>query len=755
MVKKRPQLKSAELLQIKWILGSLLAVIPAWSVCQLEIEVRLWVAVIFLTAPVVAIWPSIPARIPPLVHRLTLPAVVIYFLFDFYTHRQPFPTLVRVELMLIFLRLISYRRRRDDFQLILLGLLLVIASGVYGGSPLFVVQILTFAACALGVLLLSTISTEGETDTNGDSAAERSSTAVAARSVPLWATAVSWPRLLRRVCAVLDWRILLFGCLLFGGLMTASGLLFLAIPRFEVGSNFLLDSLISKKTRTGFSETVSFGDVTDIQEDDSIAMTVDVSDPSLLPGVPYWRMVVLDEYSENGFRTSAELNRQLSESTHDEVQNAQGVLPSAGAKGGVWSVFFEPGVSRHLPLGGSFGQIVFSRPVSFTLNRPLRMIALRSEPSELIGYRIYNQQMSAVLKDPAFAMREAIGGHTPGFRRMKVDAESGRLLRGMVRAATGEAPLRGEEFARRVCEWLWAGHTYSLQSTLPPGRGDPLIRWLQSDTPGHCEYFAGSFALLANAAGHPVRIVTGFKGGDWNPYSNSLIVRHTHAHAWCEIWNGTDAWIRVDPTPGTATAVGEPDRVTAAAEVAGRVVDDSWQARLDGLRVFWFRRVISFDQQAQGEVAVGTLKKLDSAMTCLGETTREGFQHVRDWLLEPWSTRRVVIHGLLLAAATLALWLVSAARRSWAWRALFSWRTNGGGDPVRKEAGRWLQRLRLAPPSVRHHPQVVRAREELERLRFGPRSARLNAGVAFSAARRSLAAARWAARRGLSGDDRA
>jgi asparagine N-glycosylation enzyme membrane subunit Stt3 len=63
----------------------------------------------------------------------------------FYTHRQPFPTLVRVELMLIFLRLIAYRRRRDDFQLILLGLLLVVASGVYAGSPLFVVQMLVFA----------------------------------------------------------------------------------------------------------------------------------------------------------------------------------------------------------------------------------------------------------------------------------------------------------------------------------------------------------------------------------------------------------------------------------------------------------------------------------------------------------------------------------------------------------------------------------------------------------------------------------
>lgn len=746
MLKKRLQLKPAEIQQIRWLLGSLLAVIPAWSVCQLPINVQFWVAAVFLTATLVTIWPSLPARIPRVVHRLAFPAVVVYFLFDFYTHRQPFPTLVRVELILIFLRLIVYRRRREDFQLILLGLLLVVASGVYAGSPLFVVQMLVFALCALGVLLLSTISATGEMDVECESESTRSPSDGERRSIPVWAASVSWHRLLVRACTVVDWRILLLGLLLFGGLLGTSGLLFLAIPRFEVGSNFLLDSLISKKTRTGFSETVSFGDVTDIQEDDSIAMTVDVSDPSLLPGVPYWRMVVLDEYSENGFRASAELGRQLSELAYDQVQDAHGGLHVTNGSEGVWSIFFEPGVSRHLPLGGSFGQIVFSRPVSFSLSRPMRMITLSSEPSELIAYRIHGQQMSAVLSDPSFAAREEKGGPALGFRRMKVDAESERRLRSMVRSATGGAALGAEEFSRRVCEWLWAGHTYSLQSTLPPGQGDPLIRWLQSGTPGHCEYFAGSFALLANAAGYPVRIITGFKGGNWNAFSKSLIVRHTQAHAWCEIWNGRDAWIRVDPTPGTAAAVGEPDKATAAAEVAGRIVDDSWSARLDGLRIFWFRRVISFDQQSQGAVAAGTLKKLDRAVTWLGQVLSDGTGRIRDWLLEPWSTRRLVIHLLLLAAAVSTLWLVSAARRSWAWRALFSWRSQRGGDPVRKEAGRWLQRIRSAAPTVRSHPRVTSAREELERLRFGPRSARLNAGSTFSTARRSLAVARRAAR---------
>lgn len=186
---------------------------------------------------------------------------------------------------------------------------------------------------------------------------------------------------------------------------------------------------------------------------------------------------------------------------------------------------------------------------------------------------------------------------------------------------------------------------------------------------------------------------------------------------------------------------------TNAADIAGRVVDDSWRGRLDGLRVFWFRRVISFDEQSQGEVATGTLRRIDRGVTWLGRMFLDGVDRIKGWLLQPWSTRRLVIHGLLLVAATLALWLVSAARRSWAWRTLFSWRTHRGGDPVRKEAGRWLQRIRSAPPSVRDHSQVRSAREQLERLRFGPRSARVNASGAFSNARRSMAAAKRAARR--------
>ena len=100
-------------------------------------------------------------------------------------------------------------------------------------------------------------------------------------------------------------------------------------------------------------------------------------------------------------------------------------------------------------------------------------------------------------------------------------------------------------------QWLSEIHPYALSSAVPDGDGDNLLRWLESEAAGHCEFFAGSFVMLARAAGYPARIVTGFRGGRWNDFSNSFMVRNSNAHAWTEVFDEeSSSWIRFDPTPG-------------------------------------------------------------------------------------------------------------------------------------------------------------------------------------------------------------
>ena len=83
---------------------------------------------------------------------------------------------------------------------------------------------------------------------------------------------VDWPRLFRRVREVADWRVLTLGAGLFAGVVVLSALLFLAIPRFQIENSLFLERFISKKARTGFNDSVRFGEVTEIQQDNSVAL---------------------------------------------------------------------------------------------------------------------------------------------------------------------------------------------------------------------------------------------------------------------------------------------------------------------------------------------------------------------------------------------------------------------------------------------------------------------------------------------------
>ena len=65
---------------------------------------------------------------------------------------------------------------------------------------------------------------------------------------------------------------------------------------------------------------------------------------------------------------------------------------------------------------------------------------------------------------------------------------------------------------------------------------------------GYCEYFAGTFVLLARLANIPSRIVSGYLGGDLNDIGNFYVFRQKDTHAWAEVWFENEGWVRVDPT---------------------------------------------------------------------------------------------------------------------------------------------------------------------------------------------------------------
>ena len=723
----RPQLTSEELLQLRWLLGGIVALIAVGGVVSLDVVK--WPLTLLVAAGLLAVLvkPTLPGRVPSWTHRLAFPVIVAVFAADLWTTRDALPAMIRLALLLLGYRGITYRKKRDDLQVMLLGLFLVVVTGVLTVSLAFAAQILVFVAGSLGFLLLITLTEEGGDGAGLPGGASASPTR--GRDVtPSWARRVQWRRLATRVGHATDWRVGVLVGLLFMGLVGVSALLFLAIPRFQLNNSFFLERFISKKTKTGFNDTIHFGDVTDIQQDNSVALSVDVTDRSRIPASPYWRMLVLDEYREGSFRLSAQL-RRAGFSAEQTRRSVEGTRPAAEPSV-LWTCYLEAGVSRYLPLLGAFQSVLFQEPQNWRVAPALGVVALRNEPPTMIAYRVSGMETGGRLKDPDFAARWKAGAAASRRQALMLqlsldESDRAQLDRVNLEIKAGRA-YPADEYGRRVTAWLGRRHGYSLQPVFPSGNGDPLVRWLVDTGGGHCELFAGSLVLLARAAGVPARVVTGFRGGSWNGYSNNFTLRNSDAHAWCELFDeASGSWLRVDPTPGATSVSGDEPLGEAA---LARRMDRSWTARFDSLRMFWYRRIVNFDQQSQLE----TLKTVKAATENSGQRLRAWFERsareIKGWLAAPWTVRRAVrgLAGMAFLAA--AIWALRAIR----WPTSGSFRGSGWwrSPEVRVQAGHWLRKINERPDL-----SSAPLRMELQRLRFGPAQTRRDPRHIFREAR--------------------
>jgi len=730
MEKKRPQLSLDELHQLKWLLGGALVLLAAGTVFYLEFDAWTLMALTTLSVAATLVRPDWPARVPAIVHRLAFPAIVAWFVGDLWVTGEVLPAIVRLDLLLLLYRGTSYRKKRDDLQVIVLGLFLIVVAGVLTVSLVFAAQILVFTACALVFLLLVTLV----------EAAEAEQPAAPAGTVPAWARG-SWRHLWRRVRTVTDWRVVAAGAGLFAGVVAVTALLFLAIPRFQLENSLFLDRFVTKKARSGFTESIRFGEVTEILQDTSVAVTVDVTDRTRIPATPYWRMLVLDEYRSGSFRLSPKLRLTAfrPEATRATVAGTARPLPGAPV---YWTFYLEAGISRYLPLLGPFDELKFTEIQNFRPAPSLALVSLRNEPVSMTAFRVEGMVLGDALVDAGFGaqMAKVVAGPVgPPIETLRLGVAEGdqAVLRRLVQEITGGAALPVPEFVRRASAWLGRGHAYSLRPLIPGGPGDPLVRWMTSREGGNCELFAGSFVLLARAAGYPTRVVTGFKGGTWNAYSNNFTIRNSDAHAWCEVFDrATVTWRRADPTVGAAG--GATDEVPGEVALARRT-DRSWTARFDSLRVFWYRRIVNFDQRTQVE----TLQALKAATEDSGRWLRalvaSPVQWLKAWLSEPWDARRVAKLLAVLAAAAGAVWAWREFGHGWWRRMAGRW---GGGtrlDPVRVEASRWLGRIADCGLRNADGEEVTL---DLQRLRFGRPETWPDPEPVFRRARRTARAMR-------------
>ncbi len=733
MEKKRPQLSLDELHQLKWLLGGGLTLLAVWTVIYMDIDAWELMGVVTVAAIACTLWPTLPARVPPVAHVLAFPLIVAFFAGDLWLTASPLPAMVRLDMLLLLYRSISYRQRRDDLQIIILGLFLIVVAGVLTVSLVFAAQLLVFTAWALAFLLAITL--VGTAEGPGVESGKVKNIA------PAWAVHADWRRLVRRMREVADWRVLTLGAALFAGVVAVSALLFLAIPRFQLENSLFLERLVTKKAKSGFNDSIKFGDVTDIQQDTSVALSIDVTDRTQLPVSPYWRMLVLDQYENGTFRLSPVLRRVAFGGERTDTIVHGDARPRLGASV-VWTFYLESGLSRYLPLLGSFELLRFRETQNFRHGATVGVLALRDEPLTMTAYRVEGFELADARTDPTFSAESRRRERTIQ-TWLNVSADDHARLDRLVSEITGGAKLSAADFSRRAIAWLRQNHGYSLSPVVPRGAGDPLVRWTASREAGHCELFAGALVLLARDAGFSSRVAIGFRGGTWNGYSNSFTVRNSDAHAWTEVYDpAAGAWLREDALEVPKTA--QETETKSEAAIAARS-DRSWSARLDSLRIFWYRRIVNFDQRSQIETLREVKNVAQSSSRQLRDAVAETIAGVREWLARPWSLARGAKVAALIAFVAAAIWGPLRHRRE-IWRMLAKGGVERRDDPVRADASRWLARLR-ATNILLEKAETIAVVGELQRLRFGARATWSEPGRTFLRARQALRAERSTRRR--------
>ncbi len=332
-------------------------------------------------------------------------------------------------------------------------------------------------------------------------------------------------------------------------------LIFLILPRTEYPVfNFLIKQSSGK---SGFSDIVQLGDVSSIQEDDSVAFRVvmDKIDESQL----YWRGATLNYFDGRSWlRISANDGRSY--------LNGRRI---------VQEIILEPQENRYL--------FSLDKPFKFH-GIPGKMESDLSFSAKKISFTRIKYRVSSVLTESVEtdSIDRQIYLQIPkGLSRDIIDL--GYNLKGSTQVKTLENILR----------FIEKNYRFSLKDL--PDSKDPLWEFLFDKKYGNCEYFASSVAVLLRINGIPSRLVVGYKGGFYNDIGKYYIVPQKFAHTWVEAYiNGR--WLRIDPTP-----VG-----TYRNYFSNNFSDNAVKRFIETLHFLWINFIVNFDIQKQ----VGIINKI-------------------------------------------------------------------------------------------------------------------------------------------------
>ncbi|MEO5715406.1 MAG: transglutaminase-like domain-containing protein [Luteolibacter sp.] len=123
---------------------------------------------------------------------------------------------------------------------------------------------------------------------------------------------------------------------------------------------------------------------------------------------------------------------------------------------------------------------------------------------------------------------------------------------------TGPASVHHQSLSQklaRIQTWFHQNFKYSRTLTIFSSRyvatsPSGVAQFLTTKREGHCEYFATATTLLLREIGVPARYATGYAVFERDMKHNEYVIRGTHGHAWCRVWDrDAGVWIDFDTTP--------------------------------------------------------------------------------------------------------------------------------------------------------------------------------------------------------------
>jgi protein-glutamine gamma-glutamyltransferase len=365
--------------------------------------------------------------------------------------------------------------------------------------------------------------------------------------------------------------------------------LFLVAPRS--GAAALSHSGGAGGNFTGFSESVTLGEIGNLKMDDAVVMRIRIADTP--PGRDIrWRGVALDEFTGRGWKKSAEVRRS------EKRLEGTGFFPLGTTEAvhrlTIQTFFLEPIESPVL--------FAASRPVAIQGDLPfVRVDTEGSAQTRRHEFdRIIYKAFSDMLEPDVALLRSDMRPYPPTFNRYLLlppilDPRVGELANAMV--VNGRARNRYDA-ARAIEFQLRENYGYTLE--MRASGNDPLSDFLFNVKAGHCEYFSTAMAVMLRTQGIAARVVNGFLPGEYNDAAGAYTVRQSDAHSWVEVYfPETRSWITFDPTPAAGKI--EPVRTGLVGQL-GKYAE--------ALELIWFQYVVSYDKQEQRSLATSLRNRL-------------------------------------------------------------------------------------------------------------------------------------------------